>query len=132
MFRKEVDAMVELGVLIPVSEPTDCVNSIVLSETTNDKDEVTKIGVCLNPRDLNKAIKPEHYYAKSIDEVVTQLSGAKFFSVRKATYWHIPLDEGSSYLTTFSTPFGRYRFTRLPPSFLPSLPFGPVVSQDVF
>ena len=43
---------------------------------------------------------------------------------RKATYWHIPLDEASSYLTTFNTPFGRYRFTRLP--------FGLVVSQDVF
>lgn len=27
---------------------------------------------------------------------------------------HIPLDEESSYLTTFSTPFGRYRFKRLP------------------
>jgi len=42
---------------------------------------------------------------------------------RKATYWHIPLDEASSYLTTFNTPFGRYRFTRLL--------FGLVVSQDV-
>ena len=81
MFRKEVDTMVELGVLIPVSEPTDWVNSIVLSETTNDKGEVTKIRVCLDPCDLNKAIKREHYYTKTIDEVVTQLSGAKFFSV---------------------------------------------------
>ena len=126
MFRKEVDAMVELGVLTPVSEPTDWVNSIVLSETTNDKGEVTKIRVCLDPRDLNKAIKREHYYTKTIDEVVTQLSGAKFFSVvdAKKGYWHVPLDEASSYLTTFNTPFGRYRFTRLP--------FGLVVLQDVF
>ena len=118
--------MVELGVLIPVSEPTGWVNSIVLSETTNDKGEVTKIRVCLDPRDLNKAIKREHYYTKTIDEVVTQLSGAKFFSVvdAKKGYWHVPLDEASSYLTTFNTLFGRYRFTRLP--------FGLVVSQDVF
>ena len=43
----EVDAMVEFGVLIPVSEPIDWVNSIVLSEMTNDKGEVTKIRVCL-------------------------------------------------------------------------------------
>ena len=39
-------------------------------------------------------------------------------------YWHVPLDEASSYMTTFNTPFGRYHFTRLP--------FGVVVSQDVF
>ena len=124
MLRKEVDVMVELSVLIPVSEPTDWVNSIGLSETTNDKGEITKIIVCLDPRDLNKAIKREHYYTKTIDEVVTQLSGAKFFSVvdAKKGYWHVPLDIASSYRTTFNTPFGRYRFTRLP--------FGLVVSQD--
>ena len=61
MFRKEVDAIVELGVLIPVREPTDWMNSIVLSETTNDKGKVTKIKVCLDPRNLNKAIKRENY-----------------------------------------------------------------------
>ena len=118
--------MVELGVLTPVSEPTDWVNGIVLSETTNDRGEVTKIRVCLDLRDLNKAIKREHYYTKTIDEVVTQLNDAKFFSVvdAKKGYWPVPLDEASSYLTTFNTPFGRFRFSRLP--------FGLVVSQDVF
>ena len=42
----------------------------------------------------------------------------------KKGYWHVPLDKPSSYLTTFNTPFGRFRFNRLP--------FGLVVSQDVF
>ena len=126
MYKEELNNMVELGVLIPVSEPTDWVNSIVLSKTTTDRGEVTKIRVCLDPRDLNKAIKREHYYTKTIDEVVTRLNDAKFFSVvnAKKGYWHVPLDEASSYLTTFNTPFGRFRFTRLL--------FGLVVSQDVF
>ena len=126
MYKEELNNMVELGVLIPVSEPTDWVNSIVLSDTTNDRGEVKKIRVCLDPRDWNKTIKREHYYTKTIDEVVTQLNDAKFFSVvdAKKGYWHVPLDEASSYLTTFDTPFGRFRFTRLP--------FGLVVSQDVF
>ena len=63
---------------------------------------------------------------KTIDEVVTQLNDTKFFSLvdAKKGYWHVSLDEASSYLTTFSTPFGRFRFTRLP--------FGLIVSQDVF
>ena len=44
------------------------------------------------------------------------LSDAKYFSVLDATsgYWQIKLDEESSLLTTFNTPFGRYRFTRMP------------------
>lgn len=46
--------MVELGVLIPVSEPTDWVNSIVLSGATNDKEKSPKSEpVCPDQRDLN-------------------------------------------------------------------------------
>ena len=118
--------MLELGVITTVDTPTDWVNSIVLSETTNEKGEITKLRVCLDPRDLNKWIKREQHYTKTIDEVVTQLNDAKFFTLvdAKKGYWHVPLDEASSYPTTFSTPFGRFRFTRLP--------FGLIVSQDVF
>ena len=36
----------------------------------------------------------------------------------------MPLDEDSSFLTTFNTPFGRYRFT--------VVPFGVVFAQEVF
>ncbi|PFX23509.1 Retrovirus-related Pol polyprotein [Stylophora pistillata] len=41
---------------------------------------------------------------------------SKVFSVLEATsgYWQVKLDEASSKLCTFHTPFGRYRFTRLP------------------
>ena len=53
------------------------------------------------------------------------MSDAKFFTLvdAKKGYWHLPLDEPSSYLTTFGTPFGRFRFTRLP--------YGLIVSQDI-
>ena len=53
------------------------------------------------------------------------MSDAKFFTLvdAKKGYWHLPLDEPSSYLTTFGTPFGRFPFTRLP--------YGLIVSQDI-
>ena len=111
---------------MPVEKPTDWVNSIVLCDTISDKGEITKLRVGLDPRDLNKLIKREHYHTKTIDEVVSELSDNKFFTVvdAKKGYWHVPLDEESTYLTTFNTPFGRFRFTRLP--------FGLLVSQDIF
>lgn len=126
LYKKELDDMLRLGVIETVDKPTDWVNSIVLSETTNDKGEVTKLRVCLDPRDLNKHIKREHYRTKTVDEVITKINDAKFFTIVDARkgYWHVPLDEESSYLPTFNTPFGRYRFRRLP--------FGLIVSQDVF
>ena len=37
MYKEELKNIVELGILVPVSKPTDRVNSIVLSETTNDR-----------------------------------------------------------------------------------------------
>ena len=81
--------MLELGVITRVDTPTDWVNSIVLSETTNEKGEITKLRVYLDPRDLNKWIKREQHYTKTIDEVVTQLNDAKFFTLvdAKKGYW---------------------------------------------
>ena len=70
MFKDKLDQMVELGVIVPVKEPREWVNSIVLSKTTNDDGVVTKLRVCLDPRDLNKWVKREHYYTKTVDEVV--------------------------------------------------------------
>lgn len=80
MFRKDFDTIVELGVLIRVSEATDWVNGVIFSETYG-KGEVTKIRVCLDPHDLKKAIKREHCHSKTRDEVGTQLSSAIFFTV---------------------------------------------------
>ena len=54
---------------------------IVLSETKNDKGEVTKFRVCLDPCDLRKWAKSEHYSSKTVDEVVSKLKAAKFFTI---------------------------------------------------
>ena len=42
--------------------------------------------------------------------------GTKYFSKIDASnvFWKIPIDKVSLKLLTFNTPFGRYRFTRLP------------------
>ena len=42
----------------------------------------------------------------------------------KKGYWHQELDEASSYLTTFNTEFGRYRYT--------VMPFGTTIASDIF
>ena len=33
---------------------------------------------------------------------------------QKDSYWQVPLSEESSYVCTFNTPLGRYRFLRMP------------------
>ena len=85
-----------------------------------------KLRICIDPRDLNKAIKREYYPMQTIEEVITRMPNAKVFSVLDANsgFWQVKLDHESSKLCTFNSPFGRYMFKRLP--------FGISSAQDVF
>ena len=109
--KEELDRMEKLGVIRKAEGPTEWVSSLVVVEKPNGK-----VRLCLDPRDLNKAIQREHYPMKSVEEVAAELSDAKVFSVLDATsgFWHIKLDEKSSELLTFNTPFGRYQYLRMP------------------
>ena len=108
--KEELQRMENDGVIKKQEEPTDWVNSMVIVETPK------KLRICIDPRDLNKAIKREHFPMKTIEEVVQNMPGAKVFSKLDATsgYWQLKLDEESSKLCMFNTPFGRYRFLRVP------------------
>ena len=121
-FKDELDRMEKDSIIARVTQPTDWVNSVVLVE----KPATNKLRVCLDPKALNESIRRPHYQMPTLDDVVSQLSGAKTFSKLDIThaYWSIKLDDESSYLTTFSTPFGRYRYLRLP--------FGISASSDLF
>ena len=73
-----------------------------------------KLRLCIDPKDLNKAIERPKYQLPMLDEILPRIKGAKVFSVLDAKYgFHqVKLAEKSSYLTTFWTPSGRYRYLR--------------------
>ena len=75
-----------------------------------------QLRLCLDPKYLNGAIQREHYPLPVIENVATRLAGAKVFIILDVQqgFWHVELYDESSFLTTFNTPFGRYRFKRLP------------------
>ena len=119
--RKKLDSMEKEGVIKKVNEPTEWVNSLLV-ETKPDG----KMRICLDPSDLNRAIKREHYPVPVLEDLIPELAGSDTFTKLDAKdgYWHVKLNEKSSFLTTFNTPFGRYRYLRMP--------FGLRMSQDVF
>lgn len=69
MCKAELDKMIADDIITEVSEPTDWVNSIVcyVKETSDGR---KKVRLCLDPKDLNKNIRREHYYSRSIDEIL--------------------------------------------------------------
>ena len=109
--KDALDDLVQQDILAPVQQPTPWVSSMVVVPKKDGKPRI-----CLNPRDLNKAIRREHYPLPTIEDIVTRLHGAKVFTVLDVSkdFWHVELEEDSSFLTTFNTPFGRYRWKRMP------------------
>ena len=105
--KSELEVMTTKGIIVLVTEPTKWVSSMVVVQKKNGK---------LDPRNLNQAIMRSHYPLPTIEEVATRLTGAKVFTVldAKTGLWQVKLHDPSSYLTTFNTPFGRYRWKRIP------------------
>ena len=68
------------------------------------------------PPDLNAAIKREDFRPPSFETISSTLNGCKTFTVVDMSncYWHQKLSLRSSKLCTFNTPFGRFRFQRMP------------------
>ena len=109
--KVELDQMVKNGIITPVTEPSEWISALLVVAKSNGN-----IRICIDPKPLNKALLRNHYLMPTIDDILPQLKDAKVFSTCDARhgFWHVCLDEQSSKLTTFETPFGRFRWLRMP------------------
>ena len=119
--KSDINKLQTINVIAQVEEPTDWASNVVVAREKNGD-----LGICIDPHALNKALKREIYQLPTLDDILAELSKARVFSTidLKSGYWHVSLDEGSSLLTTFSTPYGRYRWLRMP--------IGCNVSSEIF
>lgn len=108
---EELNRMETEGIIFRVDEPTDWVNSLVTVRKPDGS-----IRICIDPTDLNRAIRRAHYPLPTIESIAARIPNAKIFTTLDAQkgFWQIKLDRASSLLTTFNSPLGRYAFTRLP------------------
>lgn len=108
--KDKLDQLEQDEIIRKVTTPTQWVNNIVVVKKPH------KIRICLDPLELNKGIQRSHYPIPTIDEITPRLSNARMFTVvdAKDGFLQVVLDEQSSYLTTFWTAHGRYRWLRMP------------------
>jgi hypothetical protein len=119
--KSELNRLERFKIIEKVNEPTDWVNPLMLVRKPSGK-----LRICLDPKQLNKYIKRQHYQVPLIEELLIELNGATVFSRVDADqgFYQIPLNKTSSKVCTFATPFGRYKFNRLP--------FGIVSAPEIF
>lgn len=116
-----LNKLVNNKIIEPVDYPTDWVNNIVIVEKPDKS-----LRICLDPAQLNECIKLNPFPIPSRDEIELLLKGKSYFTVldMKDGFHQIELDHNSSLLTTFITPFGKYKYNKLP--------FGLRVSPEIF
>ena len=121
--RKELDTLLAQGIIEPVEEATPWLHSIVLAPKKGTSD----VRLCVDFSKLNKHIIRPVNAQPTLWELVRKIpKGTKHFAVFDALkgYHQIELDDESKNLTAFLTPFGRFRYLRLP--------FGLNLSGDCF
>lgn len=108
--KEELDKLEKDNIVTKVETHTEWVSNILLVQKPDS------FRICIDPIPLNKALKRPNLQFTTMDEVLPELSNAKVFSTvdAKKGFWQLELNYESSLLTTFWTPFGRYRWNRLP------------------
>ena len=109
--KEEHNQLEKLDVIRPEDKPTDWISSLVVAPKASGR-----IRLCIDPRPLNQVLKRNHFPTPVIEDILQELSKARLFCVVNARdgFWHVALDEPSSYLTTFATPWGRYCWMWMP------------------
>ena len=109
--QSELQHMEKKGVISQVREPTNwCAGMVVVPKAEG------KVRICVDLTKLNQSVRRERLMLPSAEQTLAQLGGATVFSKLDANsgFWQVELTKESSLLTTFITPFGRYRFNQLP------------------
>ena len=135
-FHEEISNLEQLGILEETKDITEWVNSFVIVEKKLPIDSSNshspghsvqkKLRICLDPRDLNEALKQEPYYTCSIEEIIGKFHGITKFTIADFNkgYWMVELDPESRKYTMMALDIGRFQWMMLP--------MGSIVAQDVF
>ena len=88
-----------MKIIQAVNEPTDWVNNLVIVEKPDGS-----LRICIDPKELNKANKRPHYVHPTAEDILSQMSSAKYFTKLDASnaYRQIELGEESSKFLDFN------------------------------
>ncbi|KAL0894614.1 hypothetical protein ABMA27_013176 [Loxostege sticticalis] len=117
----KLKSLEDCQIIEKVEHPKSFVSNLVIIEKSDGN-----LRICLDPQELNKVLIREYHLIPKLEEIVNKLSNKSIFSVLDLSdgFYNIKLTNKSADLCAFSTPFGCYKFLRLP--------FGLSVASEIF
>ena len=111
--KHQLDDMVEKNIIKEVTGPTDWCHPMlpVAKKNTNE------VRLCVDLTRLNQFVRRGAHPVLTPHEAVSSIAkGSRYFSKfdARAGYWQVQIAEEDQELTTFITPWGRYKFLRAP------------------
>ncbi|UYV64144.1 K02A2.6-like [Cordylochernes scorpioides] len=119
--QSELENMVKQGIVTKIYHETEWSHPMVVV-----KKKSGQIRICLDPRKLNEDLVGRHFQTPAPAELLHEIPKAKYYTVLdvKSAYWHIPVAKEYRDLLVMTTPFGKFRYNRLP--------FGLKISAQIF
>ncbi|UYV80232.1 K02A2.6-like, partial [Cordylochernes scorpioides] len=119
--QSELEKMVKQGIITKIYHETEWSHPMVVV-----KKKSGQIRICLDPRKLNQALVRRHFQTPAPSELLHQIPKADYYTVLdvKSAYWHVPIANECRDLLVMATPFGKFRYNRLP--------FGLNISAQIF
>ncbi|GJY00407.1 hypothetical protein Tco_0357425 [Tanacetum coccineum] len=128
VIKKEVEKLLDAGLIYPILDspwvsPVHCVpkkGGFTIVE--NDENElilnrlVTGWRVCIDYQKLNEATRKDHFLLPFMDQMLERLAGNEYYSFLDgfSGYIQIPIDPHDQEMTTFTCPYGKFAYRRMP------------------
>ena len=115
--RQQLDELLQHDIIEPVEHHTEWCHPLCPVPKTDSDGKPTGCRITVDFTKLNRFVKrPVHPARTPHDAISSIATGAKFFTKLdcKAGYHQLALREQDRDLTCFITPWGRYRFKRMP------------------